>query len=65
MNLKARIAAARLLAQRPDAREILREAALQQGLIELYEVYCCQDATDCEHCRFPEQALPFLRPTAP
>lgn len=57
MNLKARIASARLLAQRPDAREILRNAAFQQGLLELYEAYCCKDASDCKQCPFPEQTL--------
>lgn len=61
VNLKARIASARLLAHRPDVRELLRKAAYQQGLLELYEVYCCKDASDCSACPFPEQALKNIR----
>ncbi len=54
-NRRSRIAAARLLAHRTDARALLKDAVNQQGLLQLYEDYCCRDASDCVACPFPEQ----------
>jgi hypothetical protein len=54
-NRRSRIAATRLLALRPDAKKLLSEAVCQQGLLQLYEDFCCCDASDCAHCPFPEQ----------
>jgi hypothetical protein len=50
-----RVAAARLLAGRHDARELLRGMAQQQGLLELYEGFCRCDSSDCRNCPMPEQ----------
>jgi hypothetical protein len=52
---RVRIAAARILAGRTDTASLLKEAVLQQGLLEMYEVYCGRDVTDCLRCPFPEQ----------
>lgn len=61
-NRRSRTAAARLLAERPDARGLLSQAACQQGLIQLYEDFCRCDSSDCIQCRFPEQASHACRP---
>jgi hypothetical protein len=55
-NRRSRIAAARVLGQRPDAAALLREAVCQQGALQLYEDFCCRDASDCLSCPYPEQA---------
>ncbi len=54
-NRRAETAATRLFGENPRGREMLKSAALQQGLIQVYEDFCMQDASDCAHCRFPEQ----------
>jgi hypothetical protein len=56
-NRRSKTAAARLLANRPDARKLLSESVCQQGLIQLYEDFCRCDASDCVLCRFPEQTI--------
>jgi hypothetical protein len=53
-NRRSRIAAARLLAQRPDVHALLGDAVNQQGMLQLYEDFCSRDATDCIGCPFPE-----------
>jgi hypothetical protein len=50
-----RIAAGRILAGRKDTAQLLNQSVYQQGLLEMYEVYCRQDLSDCLHCPFPEQ----------
>ena len=40
--------------QPPDAR-MVRSAAIQQGLLQIYEDFCQRDASDCEQCLFPRQ----------
>lgn len=52
---RLRVAAGRILAGRPDTAALLKQAIHQQGLLEMYEVYCRQDVSDCERCPFPEQ----------
>jgi hypothetical protein len=55
-NRRVEIAALRLFG--PDsacAAELLRSAAMQQGLLQIYEDFCQHDASDCVRCRFPEQ----------
>jgi len=55
-NRRVEIAALRLFG--PDSAQahlLLRSAAMQQGLLEVYEDFCQHDASDCAHCRFPEQ----------
>lgn len=54
-NLRLRIAAARLLSGRADRRALLGRVICQQGLIELHEVFCRRDVSDCVACVFPEQ----------
>jgi len=53
-NRRSRIAAARLLAQRPDVHALLGDAVNQQGMLQLYEDFCSRDASDCVGCPFPE-----------
>ncbi len=57
-NRRSRIAAARLLAQRPDVHALLGEAVHQQGMLQLYEDFCSRDASDCVGCPFPEMIHP-------
>ena len=54
-NLRARTAALRLFGM--DARKvpILKTAVAQQGLLQIYDDFCCQDVSDCLHCKLPEQ----------
>ncbi|HEX8295228.1 MAG TPA: DUF2851 family protein [Chthoniobacteraceae bacterium] len=54
-NRRAEIAALRLFGESPLSRELLRRAAMQQGLLQIYEDFCMRDASDCERCRFPQQ----------
>jgi hypothetical protein len=55
-NQRVEVAAIRLLGpDSPRAHEFLRNAALQQGLLQIYEDFCQADASDCERCRFPRQ----------
>ncbi len=53
-NRRATVAAIRLFGD-PRHRSLLNTAAMQQGLLQIYEDFCLQDASDCIHCRFPEQ----------
>ncbi len=54
-NRRADTAAARLLGP-PAARQTLpRTAAVQQGLLQIYEDFCQRDASDCARCPFPER----------
>jgi hypothetical protein len=57
-NRRSRIAAARLLAQRPDVHALLGNAVNQQGMLQLYEDFCSRDASDCVGCPFPEMVRP-------
>jgi hypothetical protein len=57
-NRRSRIAAARLLAQRPDVHALLGDAVNQQGMLQLYEDFCSRDASDCVGCPFPEMVRP-------
>jgi len=55
-NRRVEIAAIRLFgADNPRARHLLQSAAIQQGLLQVYEDFCQQDASDCASCRFPTQ----------
>ncbi len=55
-NRRVEIAALRLFgADSPLAQNLLRSAAMQQGLLQVYEDFCMQDTSDCARCRFPEQ----------
>lgn len=55
-NRRVEIAALRLFG--PDSartHEFLKSAALQQGLLQVYEDFCLRDSSDCANCRFPTQ----------
>ncbi|MCE9609166.1 MAG: DUF2851 family protein [Chthoniobacter sp.] len=54
-NQRVEIAALRLFGDSPRGSEFLKYAALQQGLLQVYEDFCLRDATDCVHCPFPRQ----------
>ena len=54
-NLRVKTAALRLFGI--EARRVpeLKMAVHQQGLLQIYEDFCCQDVSDCMRCRLPEQ----------
>jgi hypothetical protein len=54
-NRRVQVAAARLFASDPRQAELLKRASMQQGLLQIYEDFCMQDATDCAACLFPTQ----------
>lgn len=54
---RAEVAATRLFGGHSSRHELLKSAAIQQGLLQIYEDFCLQDATDCEQCPFPRQVL--------
>ncbi|MDB6151074.1 MAG: hypothetical protein JWQ44_2522 [Chthoniobacter sp.] len=54
-NRRVEIAALRLFGGRDLGRTLLRSAAMQQGLLQVYEDFCMRDASDCERCAFPTQ----------
>jgi hypothetical protein len=54
-NRRVEVAALRLFGAGEIARSLLRSAAMQQGLLQVYEDFCLRDASDCARCRFPEQ----------
>ncbi|MGB8355127.1 MAG: DUF2851 family protein [Chthoniobacteraceae bacterium] len=55
ISSRVKIAAARLLSDENDKKTILKSAANQQGLLQIYEDFCMQDNSDCTQCRFPQQ----------
>jgi len=54
-NQRVEVAALRLFGDSPRGPEFLKHAALQQGLLQVYEDFCLRDASDCAHCPFPRQ----------
>ena len=54
-NRRVEVAIQRLFGPGPRGRSFARHAALQQGLLQVYEDFCMRDASDCERCRFPQQ----------
>ncbi len=52
-NKRVEIAAARLFASNPG--DLLKTAARQQGLLQIYEDFCMHDDSDCARCLFPAQ----------
>ena len=54
-NQRVEVAALRLFGDSPRAAEFLKYAALQQGLLQIYEDFCLRDVSDCERCLFPLQ----------
>lgn len=54
-NRRVEVAALRLFGPRDLGRSLLRHAAMQQGLLQIYEDFCMRDASDCDRCLFPRQ----------
>jgi hypothetical protein len=54
-NRRIETATTRLFGDDPRRREFIRTIAHQQALLQIYEDFCLQDNSDCEHCPFPEQ----------
>jgi hypothetical protein len=54
-NRRVQIAAARLFATDARQANLLKSAAMQQGLLQVYEDFCMQDESDCAACLFPRQ----------
>ena len=54
-NRRVEVAALRLFGDSPRKPGMLKNAALQQGLLQIYEDFCMRDASDCAQCRFPHQ----------
>jgi hypothetical protein len=52
-NSAARIATQRMLTSTLTARQ-LREALVQQGLLQIFRDYCQTDCSQCRDCTFPE-----------
>jgi hypothetical protein len=55
-NRRVEIAALRLFGEgNPLRHSLLKNAAMQQGLLQVYEDFCLRDASDCAECPFPRQ----------
>ncbi len=54
-NRRVETAALRLFGESPRVKGLLKSAAIQQGLLQIYEDFCQRDASDCEQCLFPAQ----------
>ncbi len=54
-NEKLDKAVVRLFGKRDDTKQFLQKAWQQQALLQIYSDFCLNDASDCEHCTFPEQ----------
>ncbi|HEX4086359.1 MAG TPA: DUF2851 family protein [Chthoniobacteraceae bacterium] len=54
-NRRVEVAAMRLFAGDPRQSDLLKSAAMQQGLLQIYEDFCMQDESDCAACPFPRQ----------
>ena len=54
-NRRVEVAAMRLFANDARQADLLKSAAMQQGLLQVYEDFCMQDESDCAACPFPRQ----------
>jgi hypothetical protein len=54
-NRRVNIAALRLFGGDGNGAAFTKTVALQQGLLQIYEDFCMQDATDCALCQFPQR----------
>jgi hypothetical protein len=54
-NRRVTVAAARLFATDARQADLLKSAAMQQGLMQIYEDFCMHDESDCAACLFPRQ----------
>ena len=53
LNSAARVATQRMLLATLSARNV-REALVQQGLLQIFRDYCQTDCSQCQDCTFPE-----------
>jgi len=61
-NQKLRRAALRLFGQDRERQKLFtRYYHQQQGLLQIYEDFCLEDASDCRDCPFPEQLVQWHR----
>ncbi|MEI6350419.1 MAG: DUF2851 family protein [Verrucomicrobiota bacterium] len=56
-NLRVKTAALRLFATDAKRVPLLRTAINQQGLLQIYDDFCCHDVSGCLNCKLPEQLL--------
>lgn len=64
-NQKLKRAALRLFGGDQERRKLFtRYYHQQQGLLQIYEDFCLEDASDCRDCPFPEQLLQWNRSSA-
>lgn len=62
-NQKLRRAALRLFGPEERRKKLFtRYYHQQQGLLQIYEDFCLEDASDCHHCPFPEQLAQWREP---
>jgi uncharacterized protein YmfQ (DUF2313 family) len=54
-NRRVETAAARLFSTDARQADLLKNTAMQQGLLQIYEDFCMQDESDCAACLFPRQ----------
>jgi len=54
-NRRLETAVTRLFGDDPRRAGFVKTVAQQQGLLQIYEDFCLQDNSDCDHCPFPEQ----------
>jgi hypothetical protein len=57
VSQRVEVAGVRLLGAHPELPKILKSAANQQGLLQIYEDFCMADNSDCAQCLFPEQVV--------
>ncbi len=56
-NEKTKLAAIRLFGSTAAAAPWTKQVWHQQALLQVYDDFCLKDATDCQHCPYPEQML--------
>jgi len=54
-NAHIKTAALRLFGVDARCIPLLKTALHQQGLLQIYQDFCCQDLSDCHQCALPEQ----------
>jgi len=59
-NRRVEIAAVRLFGEDPRRVTLMKTAANQQALLQIYEDFCMQDNSDCAQCPFPEQMAKWI-----
>ena len=54
-NLRVKAAALRLFAMEAQRVPLLKSAINQQGLLQIYDDFCCHDLSDCAQCKLSGQ----------